>query len=167
MSTLAQRLVDEARTWKGTSFLHQGRLKGLGVDCAGFIGEVARNVGIPVDIPSDYKPQEDGTVMMRLMSQHLDFIETKDAQPGDVLALSEETGRAPDVPRHLAFVTEVTEKTAFIIHASRHGVREHRMDSAWNRRVHSAWRIKADAKPLSHSEALDNALREVLAPRND
>lgn len=140
--TIAQNIVDEARAWRNTPFLHQGRLKGLGVDCAGFIGEVARNVGLQVEIPHDYRPREDGTAMMRMLSEHLDFVPTEDAQPGDILALCDEALRNPEIPRHLAIVTERTEKTLFIVHASQHGVREHRMDSAWNRRIHSVWRIK-------------------------
>lgn len=141
--TLAEKIVTEARTWKGTAFLHQGRLKGLGVDCAGFIALVAHNAGLTyVEIPNDYKPQEDGVTMMRLMSQYLDFVPTEDIQAGDILALCDEALRFPDVPRHLAFVTEVTPKTNFIIHASQHGVREHRMNSHWNKRLHSAWRVK-------------------------
>jgi hypothetical protein len=104
---------------------------------------VAQNAGLDyVQIPHDYKPQEDGVAMMRMMGEYLDFIPTEEVQPGDILALMDEALRNPDIPRHLAFVTEVTEKTNFIIHASRHGVREHRMDSHWNRRVHSAWRIR-------------------------
>lgn len=141
--TTAENIVTEARTWLNTPFRHQGRLKGLGVDCAGFVALVAQNAGLTyVEIPSDYKPQEDGTAMMRMLSEYLDFIPTEDVQPGDILALCDEALRFPDVPRHLAFVTEVTEKTTFIVHASRHGVREHRMDAAWNKRIHSAWRIK-------------------------
>jgi hypothetical protein len=140
--TLADQLVTEARTWRNTPFLHQGRLKNLGVDCAGFIGEVAKNVGIEVEIPHDYKPQEDGTAMMGLLSKHLDFVSTEDVQPGDVLALIDEALRFPDIPRHLAFVTEVRAGTIFLIHASEHGVREHRTNEHWRKRIHSVWRLK-------------------------
>ena len=142
MSILTDNLVSEARTWRNTPFLHQGRLKGLGVDCAGFIALVAQNVGITVDIPSDYKPREDGRAMMQLLSRHLDFIPTEEVQPGDVLALCDEALRDRDIPRHLAFVTQVTEKTLFIVHASERGVKEHRMNSHWNARIHSVWRIR-------------------------
>lgn len=141
--TLAENIVEEARTWKGTKFQHQGRIKGLGVDCAGFVALVARNAGVAnVDIPSDYKPQEDGAAMMRLLSQHLDFVATEDAQPGDVLALCDEALRHPDIPRHLAFVTEVRTGTLFIIHSSEHGVREHRTNLRWRERIHSCWRLR-------------------------
>ena len=141
-TALAARIVEEARTWRNTPFLHQGRLKGLGVDCAGFIGEVAQNVGISVEIPNDYRPQEDGTAMMRLLSKHLTFIEMKDVRPGDVLALCDKALRNPEIPRHLAFVTEVKDTTIFIIHASERGVREHRTDGFWLRLIHSCWRIR-------------------------
>ena len=141
--TLADNIVTEARTWKNTPFRHQGRLKGLGVDCAGFMGEVARNAGVAnVDIPNDYKPQEDGTAMMRLLSQHLDFVPTEDVRAGDVLALCDEALRFPDIPRHLAFVTEVKAGTIFLIHASEHGVREHRTNEHWRKRIHSVWRLR-------------------------
>jgi cell wall-associated NlpC family hydrolase len=143
--TLANQIIEEARTWRNTPFLHQGRLKNLGVDCAGFIGEVARNVGINVDIPHDYKPQEDGTAMMRMLSSHLDFVPTEEIQPGDILALTDQALRDPDVPRHLAIVTEVREGTIFLIHASERGVREHRTNEHWRKRIHSVWRVKSDS----------------------
>ena len=138
--SLQQQIVDEARTWANTRFQHQGRIKGLGVDCVGFISEVAKAVGIPVEIPHDYRPRDDGMVMLRLLKEHMELVDV--AQPGDVLALIDEALRDPEIPRHLAFVTEVTPKTTFIIHASQHGVKEHRMDSHWAKRIHSTWRIK-------------------------
>lgn len=141
-TTLAQRLVTEAETWIGTRWVHQGRIKGLGVDCVNFISEVAKASGIDtLEIPDNYRPHEDGTVMLQLLGEHMTLVSTEEMQPGDVLALCDEALQNPDVPRHLAFVQEVTPKTAFIIHASQHGVRRHRIDSMWRRRIHSAWRL--------------------------
>lgn len=142
-STIAERIVSEARSWKGTAFQHQGRLKGRGVDCAGFIGEVARDAGvINVHIPHDYRPQEDGTVMMRLLSEHLDFVKTEDVQAGDILALCDEALHDSDVPRHLAYVTEIRKGTMFIIHVAGDGVVEHRTNMRWRQRIHSCWRLR-------------------------
>lgn len=141
-TTLAQRIVDEAESWSGTRWQHQGRLKGIGVDCAGYIAEVAKAVGIDVEIPNDYKPTEDGQVMTRLLRNHMTLVPTEEMASGDVLAFCDEAVRDPDVPRHLAFVAEITPKTVFIVHASQHGVRRHRIDAAWRRRIHSVWRIK-------------------------
>lgn len=143
MNELSQRLVEEARSWKGTRFQHLGRLKGKGVDCANFIAIVARDAGVKdVNIPHNYKPREDGTVMLKLLREHMRMIEHSEMRPGDVLALCDEGLKHLDVPRHLAFVSEVTEKTIFIVHASQHGVREHRTNAHWRKRIHSIWRLK-------------------------
>ena len=142
MSTiLAQRLVDAARSWRGTRFQHHGNIKGLGVDCCNFVSEVAREAGVVgLEIPKNYRPHEDGTIMLRLLNEHMELVD--EMQPGDVLALCDEALREPDIPRHLAFVTELRPQTTIIIHASQSGVKEHRMNSAWLRRVHSIWRLR-------------------------
>ena len=41
-------VVREAKTWLGTPFHHQGRLKGVGVDCAGVIVCVAKELKLKV-----------------------------------------------------------------------------------------------------------------------
>lgn len=140
--TLAERIVEEAESWNGTRWQHQGRLKGAGVDCAGYIAEVAKAVGVDAEIPNDYKPSEDGQIMIRLLNDHMTLVPTQEMAKGDVLAFCDEAVREPDIPRHLAFVAEVTPKTVFIVHASAHGVRRHRIDAAWRRRIHSVWRIR-------------------------
>lgn len=147
-TTLAQRIVEEAETWIGTRFQHQGRIKGLGVDCVNFITEVARDAGVKdLEIPQDYKPHEDGAVMLKLLNEHMSLVPTEEMQKGDVLALCDEALQMPDVPRHLVFVQEITPKTTFIIHASQYGVRRHRMNLHWHSRVHSVWRIKENTNP--------------------
>lgn len=143
MSELSERLVKEARSWKGTPFRYQGNIKGLGVDCAQFVALVARDAGIDgVDIPHNYRPQQDGAVMLKLLHEHMEQIEQSEMEPGDVLALCDERLKHPNIPRHLVFVSAVTPKTVFIVHASAHGVREHRTDTSWTRRIHSVWRLK-------------------------
>ena len=37
MENWRQAVEDEARTWKGTPFHHKGRVKGVGVDCGGYL----------------------------------------------------------------------------------------------------------------------------------
>lgn len=144
MTTLAERIVAEAETWIGTPFRHQGNLKGIAIDCAHYVANVA-NVALGTErilIPHDYKPQEDGVVMMQLLGHNAEFVLTEDRQPGDVLALFDEALRFPDIPRHLVFVKEVTPKTTFIIHASQRGVVAHRLNGHWLKRIHSVWRLR-------------------------
>lgn len=141
---LAETIVKEAREWKGTRFQHQGQLKGIGVDCAHFIALVARDSGVTdVEIPHNYKPHEDGTVMLKLLKDHMEFVPTEEIKPGDVLALCDEALRDIDIPRHLAIVTEMLPHTFLIIHASEAGVKEHRVNTHWKSRIHSVWRIRA------------------------
>jgi NlpC/P60 family putative phage cell wall peptidase len=140
---LADKIVAEAESWVGTKYQHQGRLKHVGVDCAGFISEVARNVGVSeVNIPANYRPREDGKVMMKLLKDHMKHVPTDQIKKGDVLALCDEALREPDIPRHLVIVKDITPEAVFIIHAAESGVKAHRLNTQWQKRIHSCWRIK-------------------------
>lgn len=155
MTELHQRIITEARSWLGTRFSHQGRIKGVSVDCAGFIHGVAfaakplkvddvgfiLEIGEKLEIPNNYHRREDGVEMLRLLNEHLDFVENDDARPGDILTLCDPALREPDVPRHLVFVTEINPNL-MIIHASERGVVEHRCNSHWKSRIHGCWRLR-------------------------
>jgi len=41
-------IVSEARSWLNTPFILQGRIKGSGIDCLGFVLEVASKFGIKI-----------------------------------------------------------------------------------------------------------------------
>ena len=45
MKLITSRIVQEARSWIGTSFCHQGRVKQNACDCIGLIIGVARHIG--------------------------------------------------------------------------------------------------------------------------
>lgn len=42
-------IITAARTWLGTPYHHQGRVKGVGVDCIGIIVGVAADLGFNID----------------------------------------------------------------------------------------------------------------------
>lgn len=42
----AKNVISEAMTWLGTPYHHQGRVKGVGVDCGTLICEVYEKVGL-------------------------------------------------------------------------------------------------------------------------
>ena len=44
--TARQAIIAEARSWIGTPYLHQGRVKGVGVDCAMLLLEVYERAGL-------------------------------------------------------------------------------------------------------------------------
>jgi hypothetical protein len=140
--TTKQNFIEIARSWKGTPFQHQGRLKGVGVDCAGFIAQVALESGASADVEfeQNYRRQENGERMLSLLRSYMDFVEGE-PEIGDMLALCDEQLKNPDVPRHLVILTE-KEPYWKAIHASERGVQEHRLDARFKRRIHSAWRLR-------------------------
>ncbi|HEX3624759.1 MAG TPA: hypothetical protein VH280_04960 [Verrucomicrobiae bacterium] len=52
MNNLRQMVIDEAKTWVGTKFHHEARVKGHGVDCGQMLIAVYGKFGF---MPEDYK----------------------------------------------------------------------------------------------------------------
>lgn len=146
---IGDKIALEAESWIGTPFRHQGNIKGRAVDCANFIkacmvaalGAGALRLVEPNEIPNNYRRCEDGVELLRWLSYCLDIVPTSQRARGHVLALCDDNLREEDVPRHLVIVQEVTQATTFIIDATAQGVRRHRMDARWMRRVHSVWSV--------------------------
>ncbi len=83
-----RRILDEALTWKNTPYHHKGRVKGVGVDCGGFIYEVFNKwlplPAFPRNYPEDWSLHKEGNEL------YLDFImpfvrEIRDPKPADLL----------------------------------------------------------------------------------
>jgi len=57
-SQLAQRkaVVREARRWLGTPYVHMGRVRGAGADCATLLCEVFERAGVIPHVALDYYP---------------------------------------------------------------------------------------------------------------
>jgi cell wall-associated NlpC family hydrolase len=143
---IASRILAEADSWLGTRYVHQGKLKGLGVDCAQFVAALVRDGAGRSDIeaPENYRRSEDGVLMLEKLGQHGDYVPTDQMQPADFIAFCDEVKREPDRPKHLALVREIVPRTVFIIHASEHGVRRHRINTWWRERIHSIWRLRSE-----------------------
>lgn len=156
MKATREQIVEIARSWKGTSYLHQGNIKNLGADCEGFVEGVFREAGFleVEEIVHNWRRREDGSLMLSLLNQNLDFVEGSAprepidmslALPGDILAFCDPALREPDVPRHLGIYTGArADNVHYVIHMGdeTHGVLEHRMDRRWLSRVHSIWRVR-------------------------
>lgn len=145
--SIQERIVAEAESWLNTPFIHQGRIKQRGIDCKNFVEFVIGGAGLNgATLPNNYRPREDGSEMLRLLDEHLVMVPTNQRQAGDVLALIDESLAHPDNPRHLVIVQSVTSATTFVIDATAQGVRRHRLDARWLRRIHSTWRVKETAQ---------------------
>lgn len=130
-------IVDEARTWLGTPWHHQARVKHVGVDCVGVIIKVAHHFGISDFDILDYSRIPDPVQMKALLDQHLIPITKAEVLPADILWL-----RVKEDPQHLAIVSRVDPM--MVIHAfNRRGIDkvvETHAGAFWDDRVIGCYR---------------------------
>lgn len=85
-------VVAEVRSWIGTPFRHQGRLKGIACDCVGLGIAAARAAGVSEEliaqIPHDYTVRPIGDDFRRIMDRYADKVELADAKVADVALLA-------------------------------------------------------------------------------
>lgn len=139
--TKREEVVRKAREWLGTPFAHQGRTKGVGVDCIGSLTVVAKEVGALeyVDLLDYPRVPMDGELLRRA-HEHLDPISLKEALPADILVF-----RLDRAPQHFALITESTPRLRMLhswCHPSVMKVVEHDVDRFWRQRIISCFRFR-------------------------
>lgn len=114
MSQLRAAIVAEARGWIGTPFIHQHRVRGVGVDCAGLVICVARAVGIvPPDFDvTGYGMNPDGKSLKAYCDQHLQLLD-EPMNLGDVVLVAWRQGP----PQHLGIVVDHPSGLWGMVHA--------------------------------------------------
>jgi NlpC/P60 family putative phage cell wall peptidase len=127
-------ILAEAKTWLGTPFKHQGRVKGRGVDCVGIVIGIAHHFNLTDFDYVEYSHLPDGVTMRKLLDENLQPILIDQAQPGDVYLM-----RFEYQPQHVSIVTEYG-----MIHAYAQVRRcvEHRIDDIWRSRIVAAYAFK-------------------------
>ena len=136
--TLAERALFVATQALGTPFMHQGRIAGLGLDCAGLYVHICKELGLPyVDAKGYPRNPYDGQLEKQLDAQPC-LERVTDAQPGDILAM-----RISKQPQHIGIHAGFIDGHPYIIHASEeHGKTcMHRMDDLWRARVLRVYRF--------------------------
>jgi cell wall-associated NlpC family hydrolase len=115
MTTRAE-IISEARSWLGTPFQLQQRMKGVAVDCAGLVICVARALGIVAadfDVKG-YSRRPDGR-LLELCDKHLIRVGQNEMQPGDVVVASVDAD-----PQHMGILGDHRHGGLSIIHAASH-----------------------------------------------
>lgn len=133
MTTRAE-IVGWARECLDTPFHHQGRIAGIGLDCAGVICHAAARAGLPYDDVPGYGRNPCRSMLETILDAQPGLVRvTGEPQPGDVLLL-----RLARDPQHLGICTG-----AGIIHAYETVGKcvEHDMDAAWRRRIVRVYRF--------------------------
>lgn len=131
-------MVSEARSYLGTPFRHQGRLKNVGVDCVGLLICVAKTLDIGDFDKTDYSRIPDGVILRQRCDNQMTAIAIDAAQQGDVLLF-----RFEKEPQHIAIVGDYRHGGLSIIHALAQSekVIETRLDSTWKSRIVAAYQL--------------------------
>lgn len=154
--THRQEIVDEARSWVGTRFQDQARVKGVACDCAGLIlgvGAALHAFDVDPESPDlvarygSYARTPNPRMMMEALSVFMMPLRMEEAGPGDVLYLRFDASEQRVNPQHLCVVTEAGWQVGGgMIHAlawpSRKVV-EHTVDAQWYGRRFRAYRYPA------------------------
>lgn len=139
-----QLMIDAASECLGTPFRHQGRVVGLGQDCAGVLAYCLDKLGLPYTDQHGYaRTPFDGMLEKSLAAQpSLRQIPVAEADGGDVLLM-----RMKRAPQHIAIHAGLVRGHIYIIHGSEeHGkVAHHRLDDLWRARVVRAYRVERSA----------------------
>lgn len=147
---LAEEVVACARSWLGTRFHHQGRVKKTpghrgGCDCLGLLIGVAQELQLlgrdqrklAAHDALHYGRFPDGSALLAGLRGALRETDSESMQPGDVLLM-----RVENAPRHLAIVSDYPDGLGMIhAYAPLGSVVEHRLDARWLRRIHTVFRI--------------------------
>lgn len=132
-----QDIVDEARKWLGTPYVHQASVKGAGADCLGLLRGVWRAVmghepeAVPV-YSMDWSEPQGEERMWAAARRNLVEKSIETLTPGDILLFRM---REDGVAKHLGIVSQPDPVLRFIHAYSGHGVVENALSGPWRRRV--------------------------------
>lgn len=134
---MSTRIVETARGWIGTPYLHQASVKGAGCDCLGLLRGVWREVmgAEPEDVPAytqDWSEPQGEERLWRAATAHLLAKPLGAAVPGDVILFRM---RAGAVAKHLGLQSAAGDHPRFIHSYSGHGVVESPLSAPWARRI--------------------------------
>ena len=130
-------VVDEARRWIGTPYVHQASVRGAGADCLGLLRGVWRAVrgpepeAVPAYTPDWGEPARD-EVLARAAARWLVCKPVADEAPGDVILFRMREG---GVAKHLGIAGRVGRDASFVHAYTGHGVIESPLSAPWRRRI--------------------------------
>jgi NlpC/P60 family putative phage cell wall peptidase len=140
---MGTKVVEVARAWIGTPYIHQASVRGVGCDCLGLLRGVWRELRgeEPEDVPAyspDWAEATGNETLYIALKHHLTEIGRKDMGSGDI-ALFRMTPRGP--AKHCGIIAE--KSGAFtLIHARQNKrVSEEALSPMWQRKLAFAFRL--------------------------
>ncbi len=131
---LHEKIASAALGCRGTPFHHQGRVRGMGLDCIGVVVHALKAAGIEVNDATDYsRSPENGRLEQSLIDHG--FEKADAIQAGDVLLF-----RFNQQPQHVG----VAVSDARFVHAFAPAARvvETGLGEIWQRRLVAIYRYK-------------------------
>ncbi len=138
-------VVEIARNWLGTPYVHQASCKGAGADCLGLLRGVWREVygAEPEAVPAysaDWSEPQRHEVLWGAARRHLVEKPVAELAVGDVVLFRM---RAGSVAKHLGIVGVLSDAPTFIHSYSGHGVVESPLSAPWRRRIAAVFEFPA------------------------
>lgn len=130
-------VVQTARAWIGTPYMHQASVRGAGCDCLGLIRGVWRDaVGPePERTPAyskDWSEPQGDEKLWRAALRHFVTKPLSDEARGDLLLFRMQDGA---VAKHLGIQAEPGQNATFVHAYSGHGVVESALSAPWRRKL--------------------------------
>ncbi|MFP7570832.1 peptidase [Marivita sp. S2033] len=130
-------IVDLARGWIGTPYVHQASMRGAGADCLGLLRGLWRErFGCePGPVPAysaDWSETACEERLWQALTARLPVKDIYDEAAGDVLLFRMRDGA---VAKHLGLQAQVGARASFVHAYSGHGVLETSLSRPWQRRI--------------------------------
>ncbi len=130
-------VVDIARRWVGTPYIHQASREGIGCDCLGLIRGIWRELygAEPERVPAytaDWSEPQGAEVLWSAASRHLGSVKRTTTLAGDVVLFRMRGG---GVAKHLGVAVKCGAEPTFIHAYTGHGVVESPLSEPWRRRI--------------------------------
>lgn len=131
------QFVTTARSFIGTPFVHQGRLPGTALDCAGLVVCSAQACGHDLKDREAYPDVPDSGDFVRCVEENGDRIDLTSVRPGDLMIFAWTRH-----PQHIAIVTQIDPLQ--IVHSWSDPGRavENGFDAYWRRRLRGCYRLR-------------------------
>jgi NlpC/P60 family putative phage cell wall peptidase len=141
---MRDKIIAIAKSYKGTPYHHQGRVKGAGIDCCGLIIGVARELGLSDYDIDGYSRFADGVSLLREFADNCPQIEIDEIKPGNILIF-----RIRNDPQHCGILSRLNGKESLIHAYSSIGVCvEHTLDKFWRERIVAAFEFPKENHEL-------------------
>jgi cell wall-associated NlpC family hydrolase len=131
---MIEKFATIAESYLDTPYLHQGRLPGVGLDCAGVVACAAIAAGFKVEDVAGYSRNPSGMQLIATLAKHCVPV-FGPAQRGDVLAFT-----WGGEPQHLG--VHLGDDYIVHAHAAAKKVVKHRLDDQWRSRITAVYRVR-------------------------